>query len=61
MMWCKCKICGEEISPEYPYTLKDGQVFCSSHDQQSCYSQAGEPHTGDGCLRPADTEQENGE
>lgn len=59
-MKVRCGICGIEISPEYPYTLKDRQVFCSSHDQQSCYSQAGEPQNGDGCLRPADKEQANG-
>ena len=54
----RCVWCGKEISAEERYKLVGGlaHVECDPHKD----SQAGEPPIGDGCLRPASKEQENG-
>jgi hypothetical protein len=51
-----CACCGKEITAENRYKLLNGFVTHVTHAD----SQAGEPQTGDGCLRPADKEQVDG-
>ena len=56
----RCSICGKAVVPPYNdrYKLKHGKVYCVSHTTDS---QAGEPQSGDGCLRPANKEQVDGQ
>jgi hypothetical protein len=63
----KCKLCGAPVTAEDRFKLVSGWVTCMNHtthernNLRRTDSQAGEPQTGNGCLRPADKEQVNGE
>lgn len=62
-MIIRCERCRAEITGEYRFRVEDGKAFCVTHIvfEGHTDSQAGEPQTGDGCLRPAEQEQGNGE
>jgi hypothetical protein len=54
-----CAKCGEAIAIEKRFWVFNGKAYhegCMTHTT----SQAGELQGGDGCLRPAEQEQENG-
>jgi hypothetical protein len=67
-MIAQCCVCGRGITVDERYRLVPVdaglfQVSCLTHTARSAThtnSQAGELHLGNGCLRPADKEQENG-
>ena len=59
MILCVC--CGKEITAEQRYRLIGGMAHSICVGYPGKDSQAGEPQTGDGCLRPAEQEQGNGE
>jgi hypothetical protein len=60
MISSRCSVCGRDVTADQVFRITEsgvGHVQCLTHTD----SQAGEPQNGDGCLRPANKEQVNGE